>query len=132
MRAARLHVLHPELPSCADCGQWMYDPKTWKPSTRGGKPIPRAKGTPTPCWTCPRSKAGPEPGKPYPEGEMTGQSWAAYWYWRRCLADTTGLLPRDPVTIRNAALLQMIQDSVDRERSNPLNLLAVLMGGSKK
>lgn len=58
MMGMKLLVLHPQLlqRTCADCRNWIYDERH-QPLTRGGQPIPRPAGVPTPCTTCPKGNA---------------------------------------------------------------------------
>lgn len=87
----------------------MYD-RNWRQVTSqrlGGKPQPRPPGTPTPCSLCPK---GPEPFK----RELSPANKQAHWYYLQCKVDDGLLLPRDETTIRNNALIRMVEDTVHR------------------
>ncbi|MBL8794796.1 MAG: hypothetical protein JNM56_12885, partial [Planctomycetia bacterium] len=81
------------------CQQWLYG-ADWQQTMRAGKPIRRPPGTNPPCWKCPKSEDKRRPG---PESELSAKNWLAYDYYRRCLADSTGLLPRDMIVVENNA-----------------------------
>jgi hypothetical protein len=51
----KLLVLHPQIlhQSCADCRRWLFDDRHRK-LLRGGQPIERPAGVPTPCASCPK------------------------------------------------------------------------------
>ncbi len=108
-----LLILHPEIPTCADCQTWRYDVKTWKRSVRAGKEIRRQPGETLPCHQCPKSM---KHNQPNPGAEMTLDSRRAYQYVLQCLADTTGMLPRDRVVIRNIALVQLVKERIEQLR----------------
>lgn len=78
--------------------------KTGKRERRGGKDVPRSPKIRPPCQTCPK---GPEPFV----NELTARNWKAVEYWRLCQADTTGLLPRDLIVLRNNSLCRRIHET---------------------
>lgn len=52
-----LRLRHPELPTCDDCQQWLFDPADGWRLTRNlanGEPVRRPAGSPTPCDACPK------------------------------------------------------------------------------
>lgn len=110
-----LRLAHPNLPSCEDCKRFMIDTKTWTPLVPQGRnePTLRPKGTPTPCWQCPKIPKG---AKPCPENAQqlsTKNQQALWWYWRT-KADGAGALPQDEVSLRNNAIIAMVMESHDR------------------
>ena len=123
-----LEAHHADIPPCAECVQWQFDGQ-WKPVTHltpeGRVRTPRA-GKP-PCWKCPK---GPEPFA----GEPTARTLRAIDYFHLCRADSTGLLPRDRITVENHALIERLREQLARaDRADPAALLALLFGsGGKK
>jgi hypothetical protein len=57
---------------------------------------------------------------PIPENgiNLTPENVAALEYDYKLRVDTTGILPRDGLTLRNAALIRMVEESVERETHN--------------
>ncbi len=130
MAGVFLFLEHPELPTCAACIQWMYDDQ-WRPNKKGGKPVPRPKGVPTPCFRCPKIAVGV---LPCPENarQLSEKNWEAYLYYRRCLVDTTGLLPRDSIVLRNNALIRSAEDGVKRNQGTIMvSLLQGMLGAGR-
>lgn len=124
-----LELMHPEVPSCADCQAWLYDVATWRKSMRGGKPVARPPGSPLPCLKCPKSG---RPNEPHPEKELLPQNRQAVAYYYLCHEDTTGLLPRDLVVVHNNALIGRIIRQADRNRPDAaLMILAGMLGKGK-
>jgi hypothetical protein len=54
----KLLVLHPQILAqpCSECRQWVYDDRHRK-LLRGGQPVARPPGVPTPCSSCPKQNA---------------------------------------------------------------------------
>jgi hypothetical protein len=121
-----------DLPTCERCIAVMHD-ENWKPCTRGGKEIPRAKGSKTPCWKCPKIPKGMEP-RPENAVELTARGWAAWWYWLQCKEDQTCQLPRDRITLRNAALLRQVEQQALRSQtaSDTADLVLALLAARKR
>lgn len=82
----------------------MHD-NTGQRCTRAGKEIARPRGTPTPCYNCPK---GPVPF----EGELSPKNYQAYELYLQCKAGRPS--PEDLIVYRNHGLFRMIEDSVDR------------------
>lgn len=121
--------LHPELPSCADCQRWVYDPKTWRRAKRRGEWVEREEGEPSPCDLCPKAReevpagagagAGQEEGEspagtgrkvPNPEADPDARTFQALDYYRRCEVDPGGQhTPRDAIVVRNNAVIRSIE-----------------------
>jgi len=118
--------LAPELPTCADCRQWWYDPKDWKRMRRAGQELPRPLGCPTPCWKCPKSTDG----KPNPGAELSLRNWRALEYARQCAVDTLGLLPQDRIVVRNNAIIRNVEERLSRHQAMTamIGLLGPLAG----
>src|SRR4051812_10490849 len=93
----------------------MYDDK-WKQSLRGGKPVPRPPHAKPPCFKCPKILQGVEP-RPENAIELSRKNHIAYAYYRLCLVDTTGLLPRDLLTVHNNALIRRAEDLAARSQA---------------
>ncbi len=129
MNGVLLLLEHPELPSCSSCQQWMYDDK-WRQNKRGGKPVPRPPGVPTPCFKCPKILPDVEP-RPENAIELSRRNHAAYAYYRMCLVDTTGLLPRDLLTVHNNALIRRAEDLAARAQAQAgAMLMQAMVAGS--
>ncbi len=113
---------HGSVPTCADCQAFLYDPDTWRRSTRAGQDVRRSPGGPLPCHKCPKSGKA---GQPAPHRDMTPETWQTYLYYRRCLTDPTGLLPRDLTVVKNNAVCKLAEDELTRSQLNLLPLLAL-------
>lgn len=125
--------MHPgaALIDCEDCKNFVYDLETGKRQTyrqgpdRKEVPQPRLPGMPLQCGKCP--KKSPENAKLV---ELTAKNWKTYRLWRearathgRCL---TPQMAADSIVRRNLAVLDSVQESLDRTRQDEfMNLLAV-------
>lgn len=127
----RLLLLHPELPTCADCQTWRYNPETWQRIERPrGTPVPMPAGGMPPCRRCPKIPKGAEP-RPAKAIELTEQSWAIYAHYQRCKA--VGRFPRDPWVERHAGLIRMVEDQVERsQREDSLLPLVMALAQTRK
>jgi hypothetical protein len=125
----RLLLALPKLPTCAECQKWLYD-EDWNQLGKPDKPVPRPTGTPLPCVKCPKSR---EHNKPRPDRDLSDRNWLAWGYYHDCLADTTGLLPRDLIVVRNNGLIRMLIDQQERknQRVDLTPLVALLIGSGK-
>ena len=85
-----------------------------------------------PCHTgnCPKVPKG---DPPCPESAVTlsVRNERATWYAQQCDADTTGVLSRDAVTVRNNAILTLIRKSHERTERAYTNALLKLSAGVK-
>lgn len=102
---------HPELPTCEDCKRWLYDPGTWKQSTRGGEPLARPPGASPPCWKCPKSL---DKKTPNPDADLSYRSWLAYQQYLRIKAGMP--MPADLLVAWYCGLIQFAIDCVDRRQ----------------
>lgn len=118
MLGVRLLLLHPELPSCGECQQWLYNVKTWQPHPkRGGKPgeyEPRPGGSPTPCGVCPKIPRDKEK-RPENATELSDKNWQAWTHYNRCRA--VRRFPEDEIVERNAGLIRMVEEEAKRHGS---------------
>ena len=121
---------HPQLAgvTCKECQAWHIDLKTGKKQTKGGQPIKRF--TPPPCYSCPKGRED----RPAPEvTELSEKNVAALAYYWQCKADTTGILPRDPIVIRNNSLILRVLDQTDRAaQAMPVEMMLAMLGAKKK
>jgi hypothetical protein len=89
----------------------------------------RPPGTPTPCHMCPKVPRGAVPrgvqARPEHAIELSRRNAQAYWHYLECKA--TGRFPDDPIVRRNAALIRLVEEEVERERGDPRGLLPVLV-----
>lgn len=107
--------LAPNVPSCEECQSWLYD-DSWKKVERPkGKPMRRPAGAPTPCHSCHKSVDG----RPNPGAELSDKNRRAYQYYRECLVDDTGILPRDRLVVRNNALIKTVEESLTIRLQEP-------------
>lgn len=107
-------MLHPELPTCGECQKWVYDPtKGWKQSERGGKPVRRESGSPTPCGLCPKIPRGERP-HPAHAVELSDDNYRAWLHYQRCKA--VGRFPADAMVERNAGIIRTIEEQVARDQ----------------
>ena len=128
-----LQLLYPQLPTCDECRRFNIDLKTGKKSTRAGQPSLREPGSPLPCASCPKSSI--EDPRPRPDRELNGRNQQAYAHYRLCQVDTTGLLPRDAITLRNAALIRLVEEQtarINHLNESPASLLAAILLGGKR
>lgn len=120
MRGLQLALVHPEIPSCADCARWVHDPKTWKQSTRGGRPVARPAAAPPPCYLCPKSDAD----RPSPENELSARNWRTLELYYQAKAGLP--VPEDPIVRRNFGLIAWTLADVARRQGNVLSLYPLL------
>lgn len=113
-----LFLTHPELPSCTDCQRWMYDNRWRRVERPRGTPVPRPAGAPTPCWSCPKSPDG----RPNPTAELTGKAWLAYELYLQIRAGRP--MPDDALVRRNCGLIRLVEDLVERQRSDLAGFVA--------
>jgi hypothetical protein len=134
MEGVAMILHHPEVPTCKDCQEWMYD-KEWKKTLRlqigpdgelARLPLRRRKGDPTPCPTCPKS----HDGQPHPEKELSRKNAAAWRHYMECKA--TGQFPDDAIVRHNAALIRWIEESADRSNQRMIPSLLIAALASKK
>lgn len=121
-----LFLEHPELPSCADCQQWIYNPATWERERRGGIDQPRMPGTPLPCWKCPKIPKGVEP-KPENAIELSAKNWECYDHYLRCKA--VGRFPDDQLVERNAGLIRAAEDRYASRQQQMTHILLKAIAG---
>ncbi len=127
-------LCHPEVASrsCEDCAKWLYDEKTGRKMERGGQPLARPAGTPTPCWNCP--KKSPQEAKLI---ELSRKNMAAYDYYLMARAPLGGRLPADLTTLRNHAIIeQQVRhaEALDRLRATYAgigNAFVGVLGGKR-
>lgn len=128
MYGVRLLMLHPEVSSrsCSDCQTYLYNDRgpglMGDVNERGGVKTPRPrnpktgeffKGGAPPCHWCPKVPLG-DPPRPESAQELTEENFQALMHYRECRA--VGDFPGDAIVRRNAALIRMVEDSVDQIR----------------
>lgn len=131
----RLVLLYPELPTCADCERYVYDPrKHWQPMPKRGRPGElelRPPGTELPCRQCPKIGQGepptPETGK---RAELSQKNWRAFLHYLTCKA--VGRFPRDAIVERNAGLIRLVEDQSDRTIAKELPASVFALWSAKK
>jgi len=132
--ALRLYLSHPELPSCKECQEYLYDAETWEiQKDDAGKPIKRWAGCPLPCVKCPKIPSGKDP-VPANAVELSDRSRQVYHYELLLREDKTNLLPRDSITVKHAALIREVERRLDKlDDSAMMNQLlrVVLLARSK-
>lgn len=130
-------LLHPGPASidCEDCQEWLYDLDTGKRQTIGQgereRPIPRPKGTDTPCEECPKgSPSNAEILKLSPRNRKT------YELWRRAKATGGHAVPdhlrADAILARNFAELDQVTQTIDQVRQTKMMTMLALAGKSPK
>lgn len=129
IHGAWLVLTHPELPSCQDCQQYIYD-EDWRPSLRRGLPVVRPDNCGPPCYRCPKIVRGSEP-IPANAQQLSHRNAQVLEYFYLCRADTTGLLPRDRLVLRHNAILQRVHEQVQSQRSDVLPLITAMFGAKK-
>lgn len=98
---------------CQDCLKHVYNEKTGEREEwpRGsGKGYRRPPGTSAPCrkGACPKVAPEGEPGSK----ALSAKNWQAYQHYLEC--EAVGDFPRDPIVRRNAAIIKMARDSVEK------------------
>jgi hypothetical protein len=125
MVGLRVLLMHPEVASrpCEDCRRWIYK-HDGTLMLKAGQPIPRPKGTPTPCQTCPKIPKD-APIKDRSQAiDLSEKNRSAWWHYQQCKA--VGQFPDDALVRRNAALIARVLKSIDDVR---LDRLFYLLGG---
>ena len=121
---------HPEVPSCGECQQWVYDPETWSRQKKGGVDIRRKPGMKLPCRVCP--KKSPEESKRH--YELNDRNLRALTFYREVAAmgfDWTDEERSDGVLRRNMAIIHQhiqIYDAYRSHRSSVVDLATMLIG----
>lgn len=123
MKGVFLFLDHPEIPSCADCQKWLHNPDWSRTERPKGTPLLRPQGSPTPCWKCPKAEAG----KPNPGAELTGRNWQAFHFYLQIKAGMP--MPDDAIVRDNCAAIRLVEDLVQRQRTDIHGLLRALYGG---
>lgn len=120
-----LRLAHPEIPSCRDCQEWWYDPKSWKITERPiGTPLKRQTFNPPPCSQCPKIPKGAEP-IPSNAVELSAKNWLAYRLWKQIKAGAP--MPNDAVVHENCGYLLDVEESYQRgQQGQSAVLLQVL------
>jgi hypothetical protein len=122
---------HPEIAdrTCEECIFWSWNDSGkgmgTKKNLRAGKPYPRGNAPP-PCYKCPKSRDG----KPNPAAELLPQNWRAYRHFQQVKVDTTGVLPRDRIVIRNCAVIQQVLDQLERVHRIAMQAMLGMHGNS--
>jgi hypothetical protein len=137
-------MLAPDIRSCEDCQRYWYDDGPdgmgkQRTDKRTGLPVPRPKGTRTPCHMCPRtaySGVPPKDRSPKHAVELSEQNKLVLLHYQLCRAVNDW--PRgedgqvDPLVQRNARLIQLVEDAVDRQQSSTLPLAHALLTIGRK
>jgi hypothetical protein len=118
-------LLHPELPSCQSCIQFLHS-KDWKIETNAGAPVPRPAHAPPPCFRCPKIPKGKAP-KPSNAAEISDKNYQAYRYYQQCVVDATALLPRDRIVVNNNAIIRSALDFIEMSNLQTLSTTMQLM-----
>lgn len=118
MMGLAVAIDHPGLPTCIDCQTWVYDTKSWKKETRGGQPIDRPPGTPTPCHSCPKSI---DKKTPNPDAELSAKNWRAYQFYLQVKAGAP--MPDDSLSRYLCGLVRWVEDQAQRARDLELRTL---------
>lgn len=120
-------MLHPQVAfrNCCDCQKYVYDERTGERAAHRGQPVARPPGTRPPCGY--GEKACPK-GSPTAGREFTDANWQTYMHYLQCKA--TGTFPDDPIVARNAGVIRLIEDGLERGRSEAVRqcLLAGIGG----
>lgn len=98
------------------CEAWMYDSdgnQTLRLDATGTKkvPVPRVKGTVTPCFKCPKIPQGAAPCRASAI-EMSTKNRMAFLHYQECRA--VGSFPDDSIVRRNARIIRDAYDDVER------------------
>jgi len=105
----KLLLFHPQLlkRSCQQCQTWLFDEKH-QPILRGGRPVRRPSGSPTPCWSCPKKSPAHSRGCER-DMQRISQTLELYYQVRatagRCLSECEAA---DPRLARNLAIVDAV------------------------
>lgn len=112
--------------SCEECKQWLLDVKTGTFTIRNKQRQPRAPGTPTPCWKCP--KQSPEHAKRLSYSRQHLALLQMYFRSRatfgRSLSEAEA---KDPIVASHFAMIDIVLKSHERSESARSISEAVLM-----
>lgn len=125
----RLILLHPQVAfrDCRDCQKYVYDERSGARAAHRGQPVARPPGTRPPCGydaaACPK-------GSPTAGRELTPANWQAYVHYLQCKA--TGRFPDDPIVVRNAGVIRLVEDSLERGRNDAIRQCLLVTLQSRK
>jgi hypothetical protein len=129
MLGVRLELLRPDAASrpCGDCRRWLYHdtPDRFGDAVvRGGRPVARPPGCPTPCSYCPKQPADVPDHARRPETavELSDKNARAVAFSRECRA--VGRWPDDALVRRNAAVVAEAERSAERVTQARLAVLS--------
>lgn len=107
--------------SCEDCRKWQYNDAAkvgGRRLLRGGLPVLRPDGQPTPCYRCPKIPVGAAP-VPASAAEWGEKNWRAYQFHQRCKA--VGRFPADAIVQRHAGLIESTLEAIRDSRQEAVN-----------
>ena len=121
---------HPELPSCAACQEWIFNPeKGWQIDRKNERPVRRPPGTITPCFKCPKSI---DKRTPNPAAELSAKNQRTLQLYYEVQAGRP--MPDDRIVQRNCGLIKMVESQAGRnvQRDFVEMLQLVLLAPVKK
>lgn len=127
MIGVSLLLRHPDVAalSCADCQKYIIT-ADWKIDERAGKKLLRPANVGPPCMRCPKLSAKDRRDDPRPENaiELSSKNWKAYLHYLEVKAGAE--MPNDPMTRRNCAMIKMVEDDFERDRTDVTPLIHLL------
>ena len=122
-----LLMQHPQVATrdCKFCQEVLHDETTGKPVQRAGHLVQRHAGCPPPC----RMHKGCPKGTPEKPKSLSERNMMTYQHYLECRA--VGIFPDDPIVRRNAQIIRMAEDEVERSRQITPEFLAAAFGGGK-
>lgn len=99
---------------CEECEAWLNERGVL--TRRGGQPVPRPKGAPTPCWQCPKIPPG-RPDRPAFAVELSDRNRRCWDHYREHAA--TGWRATDaadPLVQHHAEVIAEVVAFVARRR----------------
>jgi hypothetical protein len=133
MHGVRLLLFHPQWAarSCKDCQTYVYN-QDGTQTMRANLPVLRGPNEPTPCYKCPKIPDG-KPLEAASAVELSPANRQAYNHWQECRAVGFSEVERtDHIVRRNAAAIQMIYDSWERQPQHEMVSMLGMLGSVAK
>lgn len=121
MEGVLLLLQHAEVAhrDCNHCWLHVYNETTGEVEKRRDKPVKRPRGTYPPCCRGRCKKGTPDKSR-----ELLPHNWLAYEHYLGCKA--TGHFPDDPIVMRNAKIIRMIEDEVAKAEQKEALLMSMM------
>ena len=112
-------LAHPNLPTCDECSEWMYNTETWQRNKGHGGFVRRPRGSKLPCKRCPKcegeKEASPEVGKRSTLAMRNYRTLRLYHEHQAAGGEVT-----DAIMRKNFGIIRQITDLIDRSQRRAL------------